>query len=195
MLTVTYGDPIRASRALVSSPDPVLLASIPDVLAATICEPGDVLGCWALHPSEQVATDGPLYVEEQRALGANAHARIIERARPWRRNVVWVDRYNLIASPAPVTSGGPLMGLYAGSQGSVVMYAHPAAGAHAIAQHLEALAAGTIPIESWQDGPATMFVRWGLMYSSLLPYQVAMTHPAIVAPAVSQSLIALGRDR
>jgi len=117
-------DPYRPGRWTLRSPNPSVLAAVPDALVQVMELGGEALAAWALHPDEQAGIRDAAYHDELREIGHGPLVQVVELVRPWQQNVVWVDRYHLVVAAAPPPIGSRLLGLYVGSQGRMVLSVH-----------------------------------------------------------------------
>ena len=122
-----HPDPRSPAGAIaVQSDNPAALAAVPDAIVQTLQLTTDSVSVWALHPSEQTGIANAAYQHERSELGSAASVAVRELARPHQRNVVWIDRYHLLARSTDPAVVSRLTGLYVGTQGHLVAYVHDA---------------------------------------------------------------------
>ncbi|MCW2925683.1 MAG: hypothetical protein JWM98_3087, partial [Thermoleophilia bacterium] len=96
-------DPYRPGRWTLRSDNPSVLAAVPDALVQVLDLGAEAMSGWALHPDEQAGGASAAYGDELREIGHGPLVHVVELARPWQHNVVWVDRYHLVVVAAPPT--------------------------------------------------------------------------------------------
>jgi hypothetical protein len=180
-------DPHSATGSLlVRSESPAVLAGIPDALVQTLPTAGDVATIWALHPSEQTGIRDVAYQHEREELGHGAAVDIVEMARPRERNVVWVDRYHLLARTNNLASVARVLGLYVGSGGQLVAYVHHASVSAAVdAAVLTFPHSGTA---GWDDPILNSQCRFGLRLAPKAPNQIELTSGGPLRPQIDAGL-------
>lgn len=169
----------------IRSTHPAALAAIPDALAQRIAQPHDVATCWLIHPSEQDSTRDAAYEQERHEIGLSGAVVIEELTRPRQRNVVWVDRYHLLATSVPLPAISRLAGLYVdGSGGRMTCFVHDPSVTHQIWQHVASL-----PHDggrTWNDASAVMSARFACATGGTDVTTVVCCHPTF-APLVTES--------
>jgi len=123
----------------ISSSSPAALAAVPDAIIQRLGVTHDTLTLWALHPSEQDGLRDAAYHDERTELGMYAQCEIIEMARPHRPNVVWIDRFHLIATGAAATCASRIAGLYTGGQGILALWLHDGSVTMQLAEHARSM--------------------------------------------------------
>ena len=155
-------------------------AAVIQGLVEAIAQPTDVLTSWALHPYEQDGTREVAYANERRELGDAATVYVEELTRPRQQNVVWVDRYHLIASGCTPRSTHRLCGLYvAGDGGQCVCMIHDPSVSHMMHEHARAIAHSATA--GWDDEHVAMSCRLVVRTGSE-PHQVQVRLPAMFVP-------------
>jgi hypothetical protein len=183
MSTSIVPDLHRAECFAIHSTDPVFLSQIPDLLCRALSEPGDLLSVHALHSAEQDGTREGAYLQERQVIGPHVTVDVYELARPRQRNVVWIDRYHLIAPGAQPIVAGMLLGLYAGGEGTITLMVHHPTSIQAVESHLYQLPHGGAT--RWDDPMITSQCRYAVHCSQ---QQRGVVHvactPLLVAPAL-----------
>lgn len=179
--------------SVVTSDSPAVLAAVPQTLNRAMCQPGDAMAVWALHPHEQDSVADVAYSSERSELGLNAQVRVMELARPRQQNVVWIDRYHLLANSANPEVAHRLLGLYVGSPGEIAIYVHHPSVTAQLAASLEAFpnAGG----RDWCNHLLISQCRWAAHYAKQSPGAVSVAiAPAFVAmfePAMQELAAAI----
>jgi hypothetical protein len=182
-------DPHRPGHWLLGSTNAAALAAIPDALVQVLGLQDDALAAWSLHPDEQTGAREASYQEELRELGYGPVAEVLELARPWQQNVVWVDRYHLLVSGARPATATRLLGLYVGSAGRIVLAVHHPSVSALIQQGLRQLA--TAERERWDEDDLVSLTRFLLRAAPDRPQQVELRAPGSTARAVEAALAEL----
>lgn len=167
------------------------LAGVPDALSHVLCQPGDSLAIHALHYNEQDLSISSAYTDERELLGAAPH-QVIEVTRPRRQNVVYIDRFHLIASGASPHIGGQLLGLYVGGRGTITIYALPpqlaGTGAAVVTE---------LPNSNgsrWAEGGFAGAARFTVHYTKDDPYKVSAYAPIPFLQSAAAALDELSRQ-
>jgi hypothetical protein len=182
-------DPFRAGRWTITSTDPRVLASVPDALVQSLGLGTDPLVAWGLHPDEQDGSRDAAYREELAEIGFGPLVQVVELPRPFRPNVVWVDRYHLLVAAAPATLGTRLLGLYVGSKGQLVVGVHDPSVSATVQQALVALPdQGTA---NWDSDHLVSQVRFLLRYAPSNPHAVELRAPQAFAQGAQTALLNL----
>ncbi|MEO6867357.1 MAG: hypothetical protein ABI200_04995 [Gaiellales bacterium] len=179
-------DPIQPGRWTLRSANPTVLAAIPDALVQVLELDTDALAAWMLHPDEQAGIRDAAYHDELREIGHGPIVEVMELTRPWQQNVVWVDRYHLLVAAAPPRIASRLLGLYAGSTGTIVLSVYHPSVAGIVQQEIAAL-----PNESGREWDRSSHVgnaRFVLRYSPQQPQAVELRCPQPMAHGVQDAL-------
>ena len=182
-------DPAMPGAIIVRSAHAGALAATCDTLVEALGGPTDALAVWGLHPHEQDELREQAYLHERAELGHFAQVQVVELARPRERNVVWIDRYHLVATGAQPPVGTRILGLYAGGgqRGTrCALYVHDASVTGMVAPHLQAIAEGVG--EGWDDPALLASVRFALLYSSRDPGAVHVRVAMHQVPATLEAL-------
>lgn len=181
MATLNWSqDSSRPGVWLVQANHPTALAAIPDALLQVLDLPHDQLAAWALHQSEQVGGRADAYGDERRELGPTALVNVVELLRPRQQNTVWIDRYHLVVASAPAAAASRLLGLYAGSTGSLLLYVCAPASPTTIPAFIaQAPHTGGI---GWDDPILASQARFAVRYTERAPHQLQL----VVAPVFAQ---------
>jgi hypothetical protein len=187
MAQLTYTqDYTQQSTWLVRSDHPGALAAVPDAIVQTLGLGNDHLTCWALHPTEQDGYRHDAYLDERGELGLGAAVDVVEVLRPRQQNVVWVDRYHLIATNAPAATATRVLGLYTGGKGSVLLYVHDPSVGGTFAQYVTNVPhAGHI---GWNAPHMAAQSRFGVYATDRAPMQIELVCAPAFAPQVQQAL-------
>lgn len=172
--------PFDPGRFQVRSTSASALAAVPDALVQVLGLAGDMITMWGLHPTEQVATRDLAYENERSELGVGAVAEVVEVLRPRRQNVVWIDRLHLVASGAPAAAASRLLGLYVGSEGSLLLYVHHPASAYPLTERVR-----TVPhsgSQGWDDPAVVSQARFAVHFDGASPAELGLAS----APAFAQ---------
>lgn len=186
MTLTVAADPLDPQRLVARSDDPRTLAQIADRLLRALSEPGDTLGGWALHPSEQDGGRESAYREERSLVPYTAIVEVIELARPRQRRVVWIDRYHLLVRGAPPEVGGPLSGLYVGGQGILCLYVHHPSAAHPVSDLVTRLPYSGH--NQWDEPHTVAQCRYAMRIDAQEPSLVRIACTPLLTPRALQAL-------
>jgi hypothetical protein len=170
---------------VVRSATPAVLAAVPDALAQSLGWENDVVSAWALHPSEQdTMVRDNTYQNERAELGVNAAVDVVELVRPRQQNVIWVDRFHLVAQFRPPSLLTRLLGLYAGGEGELIAWVHDYTVGSVFAQTVRQIpqdrsnrVAGVMPEHGagWDSHTNVEQSRCGIRYDGRQPDMVRVT--------------------
>lgn len=170
---------------------PGVLAAVPDAFVQVLGLAGDVLTLWATHPSEQVATRDTAYADERQELGHTGRIEVVETLRPRQHNVVWIDRFHLLATAAPATVASRVLGLYVGSGGSMLLYVHHPASTFQLEQVV-----AQVPHSGrgqWDSPGIVSLARIALYYDGNQPNSLQLACAPSLAGAAPSTLDQLAR--
>ena len=182
----------------IASSNASALAAVPDAIVQRLGVTHDTLTLWAQHYSEQSGLRDDAYAEERAELGIGARYEIVELARPHRPNVVWLDRFHLVATSAAASTASRIAGLYTGNEhagqhgGSatrLTMWLHDPSVTSMVAAH--AAAQPAIEGASWDDDTIAMSCRCCLLIDARRPNNVELRCPPIFASAIGEALMQL----
>jgi hypothetical protein len=179
-------DVYQPGRWAPRSDNPSVLAAVPDALVQVLDLGGESLVAWALHPDEQQGIRDAAYHDELRELGHGPLYQVVELARPWQPNVVWVDRYHLVVGAAPPAVGSRLLGLYVGSKGRMVLSVH-----HPSVTSLVQVEVSTMPNDTgraWDRTEHVSNARFVLRYDPEAPDTLQLRAPQPMAHGVQEAL-------
>lgn len=184
-------DPFQPGRWLIRSSHPGALAAVPDAIVQVLQLEDEALAGWMLHPDEQAGIRDAAYHDELAEIGHGPLVEVMELARPWQQNVVWVDRYHLLVAAAPPRIATRLLGLYVGSKGQSVLAVHHPSVAALIQQEIAAL-----PNEAGRTWERQEFVansRFVVRSAPDLPQAVELRCPQPMAHGVQDALSRLSQ--
>lgn len=176
---------------VVSSDHPAAVAAVPDSIVQLLNLSSDAASIWSLHPSEQTGSRLDAYPHERQELGPMSAFEVVELLRPRQPNVVWVDRYHLVAHAPSATVVSRLLGLYAGSQGRVVAYVH-----HPSVAGVFRDAVARCPHDDGRDWDVNGIVeqsRFAIQYESQFPAQVRLACATPFRQQTAQALAQLAQ--
>jgi hypothetical protein len=182
-------DPYRPGRWTITSNDPRVLAAVPDALVQSLQLTTDPLIAWGLHPDEQDGSRDAAYRDELQEIGYGPLVQVMELPRPFRPNVVWVDRYHLLVAAAPAALGTRLLGLYVGSKGQLVLGVHDPSVAATVQQALVTLP--DLGPADWDSAALVSQMRFLLRYAPNRPDAVELRAPQVFAQRAQDALVSL----
>lgn len=179
-------DPYQPGRWTLRSGHPSVLAAVPDALVQVLELGGEALAAWALHPDEQAGVRSAAYHDELREVGHGPQVDVVELARPWQHNVVWVDRYHLLVAGAPPQVGSRLLGLYVGSKGRMVLTVHHPSVSGMV--HQEFAAMPNENAREWDRMEHVANARFVLRYHPDQPGALQLRAPQPMAMGIQDAL-------
>lgn len=183
-------DPVRPG-VLVVHGSPAALTTVPLRLARAIGEPSDLFAVHALHPSEQDVPSHLAYQEERSELGTappplGPTVEVVELARPYQQNVVWIDRFHLLVMGAQLDRMDRLLGLYVTSEGQIRIFCHHPSVAFPVHERLRMLL-GELADRQPPDDLLAM-TRFTVWYDPRARDVVRLWVPSMYAAAVGPAL-------
>lgn len=176
----------QPGRWHVASDTPAAVAAVPDAVVQVLGFTTDVSACWALHASEQDGARDQAYVHERQELGPAATVEVLELLRPRQPNVVWVDRFHLLALGAPAAAASRLLGLYVDGEGQLVTYLYQPVSTPAVSEFIsQAPHSGG---SGWDDPSLVAQCRLVVRADKGRPNQVTLLTPHVLAQQVGQAL-------
>jgi hypothetical protein len=162
---------------------PTATAAAVEAVTAAVCQPGDVLTCWAVHKDEQDGLRDTAYEHERMELGSRSIVHIEELPRPRERGVVWIDRYHLLATGAAPAVMHRLCGLYLTAEGGeIVCCAHDPSVAELVTRHVWSLP-HTDARTAWDDDSIMLSCRVSVRSGSAAGAVDVRLPPVLAAPA------------
>ena len=195
---------LRATSLLsgwtIASTNASALAAVPDAIVQRLGITHDALTLWAQHYSEQSGLRHEAYAEERDELGIGARCEVVELARPHRPNVVWLDRFHLVATSASATTASRIAGLYTsaehagqhgGSATRLTMWLHDPSVTSMVAAH--AAAQPAIEGAGWDDDAIAMSCRCCMLVDARRPGTLELRCPPIFAAGIGEALTQLSQ--
>lgn len=179
-------DPFHAGRWNLRSDNPSVLAAVPDAIVQVLDLGAEALAAWALHPDEQAGIRDAAYHDELGEIGHGPIVQVVELARPWQQNVVWVDRFHLLVMAAPPTLGSRLLGLYVGSKGRIVLSVHHTSVAALVQAEVTAMPGGNG--REWERSDHIANTRFALRYDPEQTDALQVRAPQPMAMGVHDAL-------
>lgn len=193
-LTMHPDSAVTLAGWTIVSEHPGALAAIPDAIVQHLGFPYDVVTLWARHPSEQDGSRDAAYLQEQQEIGPASSIEVVELTRPHQRNVVWTDRYHLIAAGARATAASRIAGMYAGERhtnfGShLVTWIHDPSVTTLVADQAYRMPAANGG--GWDFDQVVLSCRFALNFDARYPTAVTLRCPPLLAPQIAAALTEL----
>ena len=203
---IVESDPFLPGRWKLTSDHPSALAAVPDAIVQVLGLDADVLSAWAVHYDEQNEFAENAYANERRELGHGPVAEVVSLPRAPQPHVVWIDRQHLVVGAAPARMATRLLGLYAGSNGTITLAISDPSVAGQVHATLREFAHGTNPYatadhlganDAWGGEPFVALNRVIVRYDALSLHGEAPTNalhvraPQATALAVQNALAQL----
>ncbi len=192
---VVESDPFLPGRWTIRSDHPSVLAAVPDAIVQVTGGGADVLSAHAVHYDEQNEHAEDAYANERRELGIGPIVNVIALPRSPQPNVIWIDRQHLLVGAAPPVAASRLLGLYAGSNGSITLaVSDPSVAAQVHATLHAMIEAPKDAVPGWDSDPFVALCRFVVRYDALSLHGEAPTNvlrvraPQQMAMAVQQAL-------
>jgi hypothetical protein len=188
-------DPFLPGRWTVRSDHPAALAAIPDAIVQVTGGGADVLSARAVHYDEQNEHPEHAYANERRELGIGPVAEVLALPRAPQPHVVWIDRQHLLVGAAAPRLASRLLGLYAGSNGTITLaVSDPSVAAQVHATLRAQVEAPRDSVAGWDSDAFVSLTRFVVRYDALSLHGEAPTDavqvraPQQMALAVQQAL-------
>lgn len=186
-------DPFLPGRWTLRSDHPGALAAVPDAIVQVLGLDSDVLSAWAVHYDEQNEYAENAYANERREIGFGPSVEVVSLPRAPQPHVVWIDRQHLVVGNAPAALATRLLGLYAGSNGTITLAISDPSVAGQVHATLRAMVdGGPAAEEGWSSDPFVGLNRVVVRYDALSKHGEAPTNVIHVRASQPMALAVQG---
>ncbi len=186
-------DPFLPGRWTLRSDHPGVLAAIPDAIVQVLGLDGDVLSAWAVHYDEQNEYAENAYANERREIGYGPAVEVVSLPRAPQPHVVWIDRQHLVVGNAAPPLATRLLGLYAGSNGTITLaISDPSVAGQVHASLRSMVDGGRDGEEGWTSDPFVGLTRFVVRYDALSKHGEAPTNAVHVRAPQPMALAVQG---
>ncbi len=173
---VIDADQFRPGRWTITSDHAGALAAVPDAIVQVTDGGADVLSARAVHYDEQRDHAEDAYSNERRELGIGPLVDVIALPRAPEPNKVWIDRQHLLVGAASPRLATRLLGLYAGSNGTITLaVSDPSVAAQVHATLRAQVEAPVDTVAGWDSDQFISLTRFVVRYDALSLHGEART--------------------